>query len=249
MRGRAPGAIRGGIARESRTILFGGARRRRLTARLLMLAALSGLAGGAVAVAADPAPAQVPPEGAAPPPPAPDIRWRESRAIGQPWSGRLVRGVKLPAAGPDWFTWDHVLEQQPNRWWRRYGTDTLIRTLLDVVAEHRLDNPDAPRVGIGDLSRPRGGWFGKRYGGLGHLSHQNGLDVDIWYPRRDGLERRPFRVAQVDRELSQDLVDRFVAAGAVKVFVGPRLGLRGPRKVVVPLAHHDDHLHVRIPRP
>ena len=32
----------------------------------------------------------------------------------------------------------------------------------------------------------------------------------------------------------------------MKVFVGPRLNLKGPRKIVVPLIHHDDHLHVRI---
>jgi len=41
-------------------------------------------------------------------------------------------------------------------------------------------------------------------------------------------------------------VDRFVAAGAVKVFVGPHLHLKGPKNVVVPLIYHDDHLHVRI---
>ena len=40
------------------------------------------------------------------------------------------------------------------------------------------------------------------------------------------------------------LVDRFVAWGATKVFVGPELRLRGPRNVVIPLIHHDDHLHV-----
>ena len=73
-----------------------------------------------------------------------------------------------------------------------------------------------------------------------------GLDADILYPRKDGSEERPFKPSQVDRELAQDLVDRFVAAGAVKVFVGPRLNLKGPRNVVVPLIHHNDHLHVRI---
>ena len=87
---------------------------------------------------------------------------------------------------------------------------------------------------------------GANYGGLGHASHQNGLDVDILYPRKDGTETRPIKPSQVDRELAQDLVDRFVAAGAVKVFVGPRLNLKGPKKVVVPLIYHDDHLHVRI---
>jgi murein endopeptidase len=102
-------------------------------------------------------------------------------------------------------------------------------------------------VGIGDLSRPNGGSFDERFGGLGHVSHQNGLDVDVYYPRVDRAERRPYAPRQVDRVLAQDLVDRFVAAGARLVFVGPRVGLRGPRRIVSPLKHHDDHLHVRLP--
>jgi hypothetical protein len=32
----------------------------------------------------------------------------------------------------------------------------------------------------------------------------------------------------------------------VNVFVGPSLGLRGPRRIVSPLVHHDNHLHVRL---
>ena len=44
-------------------------------------------------------------------------------------------------------------------------------------------------------------------------------------------------------------MDRFVDAGAQKVFVGTRLRLTGPRAVVIPLAHHDDHMHVRLPPP
>ena len=124
-----------------------------------------------------------------------------------------------------------------------------MRTVLQVLAEHRAAHPGAPRVGIGDISRPDGGEFGRRYGGLGHASHQNGLDVDIYYPRRDALERRPARVAQVDLDLAQDLVTRFVRAGAQRVFVGPNTGLTGPRRIVTRLIHHDDHLHVRIPNP
>ena len=51
----------------------------------------------------------------------------------------------------------------------------------------------------------------------------------------------------MDRELAQELVDRFVAAGAYMAFVGPKVGLHGPRGVVQVLAHHDDHVHVRWP--
>jgi murein endopeptidase len=174
------------------------------------------------------------------------IAYRQSTPVGVWWAGKLRRGVQLPAEGPDWFTWDPVRKRVPNRGWRRWGTDRLVRTVLDVIAGYRLDNALAPRVGIGDLSRRHGGDFGMRFGGLGHASHQNGLDADIYYPRYDGLERRPYKPSQVDLELAQDLVDRFVAAGARVIYVGPSLGLKGPRKVVVPLVHHDDHLHVRL---
>jgi murein endopeptidase len=183
------------------------------------------------------------------PPPAvdPPIEWRDSRAIGRPFAGRLVDGVQLPAEGRDFWTYDWGTRMSPNRPWRRWGTDRLVRVVLDVLADYRADNPEAPRVGVADLSRTHGGNFGQQFGGLGHASHQNGLDVDILYPRIDRLERRPYHPALVDDELSQELVDRFVAAGAVYVFTGPSLSLRGPRRVVVKLGHHDDHLHVRIP--
>jgi murein endopeptidase len=181
-------------------------------------------------------------------PPAvdPPIAWRHSHALGEPYAGRLARGVQLPAEGRDFWTYDWGTRVSPNRPWRRWGTDRLVRTLLAVIGDYRAANPGAPRVGIADLSRPRGGHFGREFGGLGHASHQNGLDADILYPRVDGLERHPWAPALVDAELSQDLVDRFVAAGASVVFTGPQLPLRGPRNVVVPLVHHDDHMHVRI---
>jgi murein endopeptidase len=180
------------------------------------------------------------------PDPEPEIAYRESIPVGVWWAGKLRRGVQLPAEGPDWFTWDPVLKRKPDRGWRRWGTDRLVRTVVDVVADYRLANMLAPRVGIGDLSRPHGGSFGMRFGGLGHMSHQNGLDVDVYYPRLDGLERRAYKPSQVDRELAQDLLDRFVAAGARTIYTGPSVGLKGPRKVVEPLVHHDDHMHVRL---
>ena len=130
--------------------------------------------------------------------------------------------------------------------WRRVGSDRLVRLVLAVAGTFRREHPDAPRLLVGDLSRPHGGDFGPRFGGLGHVSHQNGLDVDIYYPRRDRLERPPVRPEQVELRLAQWLVDRFVAAGAVRVFVGPSLALRGPADVVARLPRHDNHLHVRI---
>jgi murein endopeptidase len=180
------------------------------------------------------------------PPPPPAIAWRHSTPVGLWWAGRLRGGVQLPAEGPDWFTWDPVLKVTPDRGWRRWGTDRLVRTVVDVTVQYRLAHPGVARVGVGDLSRRHGGEFGRRFGGLGHGSHQNGLDADVYYPRLDGLERRAYLPTQVDRLLAQDLVDRFLAAGARVIYVGPDLDLHGPRKRVVPLTYHDDHMHVRL---
>ena len=93
------------------------------------------------------------------------------------------------------------------------------------------------------------GTSGPQYGFIGHATHQNGLDVDVYYPRRDGRPAVPRTPAQVNRRLSQRLVDMFVAAGAQTVLVGPNVALRGPPGVVKPFPNHDNHLHVRIARP
>src|SRR5215211_3465850 len=171
-----------------------------------------------------------------------------SRSLGAPWAGQLVGGVQLAPEGKHFFTWDHVRKRSPNRGWRRYGNERLVRMLLAVLREYRAAHPNAPRVGVADLSRPRGGDFGPRFGGIGHASHQNGLDVDVYYPRRDRRELPPRVPRQIDRRLAPDLVTRFVAAGVAKVFVGPHTGLRGPPAVVEELpAYHDNHMHVRIP--
>jgi murein endopeptidase len=169
-----------------------------------------------------------------------------SRAAGQPWHGHLVRGVELPAYGRGFATWDPVRKHVGNRGWRRWGTTRLVDGVEHVLAGYARRHPQAPPVLVGDLSRPHGGNFGRHFGGLGHASHQNGLDADVYYPRRDGRLRRAARPDQVDRKAAQELVDIFVRAGAEYVFVGPHLDLHGPHAVVVALVHHDDHLHVRL---
>lgn len=177
------------------------------------------------------------------------IEWRDSVAVGLPEAGHLVRGVKLPAAGAHYFTWGPILKRQPNRPRRRWGTDDLIRTLLQVIRGYARAHPAAPRVGIGDLSRPHGGDFGSQFGGLGHATHQNGLDADVYYPLKNEAERSPLSVDEVNLRLAQDLVDRFVRAGAVQVYVGPNTGLTGPPGIVEVLPYHDNHVHVRIADP
>ena len=177
------------------------------------------------------------------------IAWRRSAAVGLPYRGRLVDGVQLPEEGLSFFSWDGRGSHghRPNPPERRWGTGGLVRTILEVCAGFVEANPEAARCAVGDLSREHGGPFGRQYGGDGHSSHQNGLDVDVYYPRADGAELAPASAAEIDRRLAQDLVDRFVAAGAEKIFVGPAIHLHGPPDVVQTLRNHDDHMHVRLP--
>src|SRR4051812_19803666 len=106
----------------------------------LRLAAV--LLSGAALVAAAPAGAQVPPpdtDAVAPETPQPDAPL--SVAVGEPWHGRLEHGVQLPAAGPDFVTWDQVLHCSPNRDWRRWGTEALVVLLDRVTREFREAHP------------------------------------------------------------------------------------------------------------
>jgi hypothetical protein len=172
-----------------------------------------------------------------------EVEWRRATSIGLPFSGRLVDGTQLPVEGPDWVTWDPITDRRPNLPNRLYGNERTIRTVISVIAAYRAAHPHAPRVVVGDISRRDGGTMDD------HVSHQNGLDVDVYYPRRDHRLRAPVTVGQIDHYLAQDLLNRFVAAGAQMIFVGYSAGLHGPSGVVMPYPNHDNHMHVRFPRP
>ena len=169
----------------------------------------------------------------------PAIRWNSATSHGLPYSGRLSGGTQLPLEGKSWVTWNPVADRVPNELDRLYGNERMIRTLLAVMAAYRAGVPEAPRIVVGDISFRGGGPMEL------HRSHQNGLDVDIYYPRRDGLSRPPRSGDQIDRRRAQDLVDRFLEAGVEKIFVGYSTELRGPNDVVIPYPNHGDHMHVR----
>jgi hypothetical protein len=154
--------------------------------------------------------------------------------------------VLLPGLGVGFYTYDPATQQSPGGAERQWGTHTLVREILALGEWWARSFPNHARLGIGDLSRPEGGPFTGP--GVGHASHQNGLDVDIRLPRRDGVEG-PATPANYDRALTQALVDRLVAQGAVLVLIGHNLELKGPAQVVVRWPNHDDHLHVRFPNP
>lgn len=226
-------------------------------AGLVPLAALGGdpeepaVAHAAPGVDAAPAPRATPlravPKAAAEEPAAtPAVAWRDSLALGTPNGGSLVSGVQLPARGEGFYTYNPATQTPPGGANRRWGTATLVRQVLDVSAWWARTHPNQPRLGIGDLSQPDGGYFPGP--GVGHASHQNGLDVDIRLPRRDGVEG-PATESTYDRALTQELVDRLVGQGAELVLIGDALDLHGPAGVVMAWPAHNDHLHVRFPNP
>ena len=131
----------------------------------------------------------------------PEVVWRDSISLGLPYHGRLIDGVQLPVSSPYWTTWDPALDRVPDRGYRRYGSAKLIHLLLAVTQEFHDAHPGAPRLVIGDISRLGGGPLDE------HASHQNGLDVDVYYPRLDGREVAPTSVDQVNVPLSQDLLE------------------------------------------
>lgn len=168
------------------------------------------------------------------------IAWRESDPAGSPNGGRLVNGVRLPASGTGYYTYDPRTQREPGGLETRWGTARLVREMVELGEWWARTHPGAGPLGIGDLARRGGGSID------GHASHQNGLDVDIRLPRRDRV-RGPANPSNYDRALTQDVVDRLVAQGASLVLIGNSLDLRGPAGVVVRWPNHDDHLHVRFP--
>ena len=115
-----------------------------------------------------------------------------------PYGGRLVDGTQLPLRGPGWVTWNPITDSVPNLPHRLYGNEHTIRTVVAVADAYRAAHPHAARVVVGDISREDGGPMDD------HVSHQNGLDVDIYLPRVDRKLRAPHTPDEIDRPLAQD---------------------------------------------
>lgn len=175
----------------------------------------------------------------------PPVRWRHSVSHGTPNAGSLSGGVLLPAVGVGFYTYNPATQETPGGGDRQWGNALLVRNLLRLTEWWATAHPNAPRLGIGDLSQRNGGYFPGP--GIGHASHQNGLDVDIRLPRRDGVEG-PANETNYDRALTRQLVDRLVSQGAQLVLVGDAIDV--PRGgVVMTWPAHNDHVHARFPNP
>ena len=129
------------------------------------------------------------------PPDFAEVDWRDSKALGRPVRQGPAQG-RRPAArarrgllhlGPG-------LQPDPQPRVASLGhRPPDPHRSSRCIHEYRTERDSAQRVGIMDLSRPHGGRFGRNFGGLGHATHQNGLDADILYPRKDGTETRAMK--------------------------------------------------------
>jgi penicillin-insensitive murein DD-endopeptidase len=181
------------------------------------------------------------------------------RVIGSYAAGCVQGTIPLPPEGPG-FQAMHLSRR------RFFGHPVLVRYLQELGAAAAQQGLGV--LSIGDLGQPRGG-----PAPTGHRSHQNGLDVDIWFwLRRDGTvlpvaERETVEAPSMltadgraldERRWSQRQGDVLrLAAGfdaVSRIFVNPlikkALCEKSPGapwlQKIRPWWGHGDHFHVRL---
>ena len=172
------------------------------------------------------------------------VDWHHATSVGLPYAGHLDRRHAASGRGAGLGHLEPGHRQRPEPA-ATGSTATSTRSARSSPSSraYRTAHPHAPELVVGDISFRNGGTMDE------HASHQNGLDVDIYYPRLDRHLSAPIATSQIDHHLAQDLLDRFVAAGAQMIFVGYSAGLHGPSDVVIPYPNHENHMHVRFPHP
>jgi penicillin-insensitive murein endopeptidase len=188
----------------------------------------------------------------------------KAMAIGYYPRGCLQGGVPLPVTGPTW----QVMRLSRNRNW---GHPELVQ-FLERFAPLAAKVTGWNGIMIGDMAQPRGGPLP-----FGHLSHQIGLDVDIWFmpmPNRvlSKEEREntsatnlvsddwkhinpktwtPAHVAFIKTAAEQPEVERVLVNAAIKqelCRVEDKKNASWMAKVRPWYGHHD-HIHVRLACP
>ena len=185
-------------------------------------------------------------------------------AIGYYPRGCLQGGVPLPVTGPTW----QVMHLERNRNW---GHPSLVK-FLEKFAPLAAKATGWKGILVGDMAQPRGGPLP-----FGHMSHQIGLDVDIWFmPMPDRVlskdERQnisainlvsddwkhlnpktwtPQHIAFIKTAAEQPDVERVLVNAAIKqelCRVEDKKDNSWMSKVRPWYGHHD-HIHVRLKCP
>ena len=185
-------------------------------------------------------------------------------SIGYYPRGCLQGGVALPVTGPTW----QVMRVSRNR---MYGHPELVN-FLERFAPLAAKATGWHGILVGDMAQPRGGPLP-----FGHLSHQIGLDVDIWFmPMPDHVlskdEREktaasnlvsddwkhinpktwtPQHIAFIRTAAEQPEVERVLVNAAIKKELCRAEGSKQLAWMakVRPWYGHNDHIHVRLKCP
>jgi penicillin-insensitive murein endopeptidase len=188
----------------------------------------------------------------------------KAMAIGYYPRGCLQGGVPLPVTGPTW----QVMRVSRNRNW---GHPSLVR-FLEKFAPLAAKTTGWKGILIGDMAQPRGGPLP-----FGHMSHQIGLDVDVWFmPMPDHVlnkdEREntsainvvaddwkhinpktwtPQHLAFIKAAAAQPEVERVLVNAAIKQEMCRVEGSHHDAWMakVRPWYGHHDHIHVRLECP
>ena len=163
-----------------------------------------------------------------------------SRPVGKPSGGDLTGGLNLPDRGSGYRHYLGTDRVDTDDW----GTLAMLGCLEAVG---RAVEPLGISMGVGDLSLRSGGSFPP------HLSHQNGLDVDMRYVRRDRqqipLDLR-FQPEEYDVAATKAVFEAFFSECNVEViFVDiDRIDftIEGQEERIVHVNGHSNHYHVRI---
>ena len=188
----------------------------------------------------------------------------KAMAIGYYPRGCLQGGVELPVDGPNW----QVMRLSRNRNW---GHPELVH-FLEKFAPLAAKATGWNGIMVGDMAQPRGGPLP-----FGHMSHQIGLDVDIWFmpmpdhrlskEERDKLSASnlvaddwkhvdpktwtPADISFIRTAAEQPEVERVLVNAAIKKEL---CRVKGKDRwswldKVRPWYGHNDHIHVRLKCP
>jgi murein endopeptidase len=137
-----------------------------------------------------------------------------TRSVGAPNRGHLVAGIPLPE-GPHW----QLREHRP----RVFGSRNTIEALLAALRSYGAEDPDAPPVRFGEISRRRGGRSNP------HVSHRSGRDVDIGYVLHKSVRDtqhwwRAATADNIDARRTWELIRSLIATGEVQqIFMSAKL--------------------------
>lgn len=190
-----------------------------------------------------------------------------SEPVGFYSNGSLRNGVELPVAGPGYIR----LFVHRNRGW---GSQEMIDLIVNTSAGMNQKYPNMDRLQVGDISQQGGGPVTDL-----HSSHQNGLDVDLTFYRKNKVEQLQSQIngfqenmvvrgrlsKNFDTERNWEFMKQIHAQGQVqRVFVDPVIKKELCRfarqknelyrhdevlRSIRPLGNHHDHMHVRLKCP